>query len=127
MAEEFKPNIYPIMYWSLIYGLSAGVILFLLSVLSRYITLIWFPVFLAGLVWGGYRNYQRQRQEWEHAHGVTKGPVSPMDEFKAATRDVVAASRELITQQEERPSVEPAARDNVPPPVPPPPPPPKPL
>ncbi len=99
MAEEFKPNIYPIMYWALIFGLSATVVLFLLSVLSRYITLLWFPIFLAGLVWGGYRNYQRQRREWERTHNISGGAGSPLQEFKEATRDVVAASRELIAQQ----------------------------
>lgn len=93
---EFKPNIYPIMYWGLMYGLIAGFVLFLLFILSRYITLLWFPVFLAGVMWGGYRNYRKQKNEAGHA-GTT--PKSPIEEFKEAARDIVGATREMIAEQ----------------------------
>lgn len=93
---EFKPNIYPIMYWGLMYGLIAGFVLFLLFILSRYITLLWFPVFLVGVMWGGYRNYRKQKNEAGHA-GTT--PKSPIEEFKEAARDIVGATREMIAEQ----------------------------
>lgn len=99
MAEEFKPNIYPIIYWALAYGVIAGFLLFLVYILSRYITLVWFPVFLLGLVWGGYRNYQRQKKMWSTQSGVPLTPKSPVQEFKEAVSDVTQAAREMVAQQ----------------------------
>lgn len=99
MAEEFKPNIYPIIYWALAYGVIAGFLLFLVYILSRYITLVWFPVFLLGLVWGGYRNYQKQKKIWSTQSGVPLTPKSPVQEFKEAVSDVTQAAREMVAQQ----------------------------
>lgn len=91
---DFKPNIYPIMYWGLLYGLVAGFGLLALLFLSRYIGVIWFPVFLIGLVFGGYRNYQRQKS------GVGAGvAASPLQEFKNAAQDIASATREMINEQ----------------------------
>lgn len=109
-TNEFKPNIYPIIYWALVYGVIAGLVMFVLTVLSKYITVIWFPVFLAGLVWGAFRNYGKQKDAWNANKGVppTKRPV--MEEFKDAVRDIAVASREIATQQEPSPSGEPEQR-----------------
>lgn len=99
MAEEFKPNIYPIIYWALAYGVIAGFLLFLVFILSRYITLVWFPLFLVGLVWGGYRNYQKQKKIWSTQSGTPLTPKSPVQEFKEAVSDVTQAAREMVAQQ----------------------------
>ena len=98
MAEPFKPNIYPILYWAIAYGVIAGVLLLLLLLLSRFITLVWFPVFLVGLVWGGYRNYKKQKRIWSTQTGVPIAPKNPMEEFREAVSDVVDASREMVAQ-----------------------------
>lgn len=99
VASEFKPNIYPIIYWALAYGVIAGFLLFLIYLLSRYITVVWFPVFLVGLVWGAYRNYQKQKRVWSQASGVPLTPKSPMQEFREAVNDVVDASRDMVAEQ----------------------------
>lgn len=99
MAGEFKPNIYPIMYWALAYGLVAGFLLFLVYLLSRYITLFWFPVFAAGLIWGGFRNYKKQKKAWAQQTGTPIAPGTPMQEFREAVSDVVQASREMVAEQ----------------------------
>lgn len=99
MADDFKPNIYPVIYWGLAYGVVAGLLLFLVALLARYITLVWFPVFLAGLIWGGYRNYKKQKQAWATQSGTPVTPKSPMEEFKEAVRDVADASREMVAEQ----------------------------
>lgn len=99
MAAEFKPNIYPIIYWALAYGVIAGFLLFLIFLLSRYITIVWFPVFLVGLVWGAYRNYKKQKQVWSKTSGVPITPKSPMQEFREAVSDVVDASRDMVAEQ----------------------------
>ena len=96
---EFKPNIYPIIYWALAYAVIAGFLLFLVYMLSQYITIVWFPVFLAGLVWGGYRNYQKQKKIWSTQSGVPLTPKSPVQEFKEAVSDVTQAAREMVAQQ----------------------------
>jgi hypothetical protein len=111
--QEFKPNIYPIMYWALAFGAVAGVLLFLIGILDQFISLIWFPVFLAGLIWGGYRNYLKQKQAWRSNLGIVPTPGSPLSEFKEAIRDVTDASRELIAQ-EAPPEPEPAPYDEEP-------------
>lgn len=98
--NEFKPNIYPVMYWALAYGVIAGVILFVVYMLSQYITVIWFPVFLAGLIWGGYRNYIKQKQGYLSGQGMAYTPQSPMAEFREAARDVMTASREMMAEQQ---------------------------
>lgn len=99
MAGEFKPNIYPIMYWALAYGLAAGFLLFLVYLLSRYITLFWFPVFAAGLIWGGFRNYKKQKKAWAQQTGAPVTAGTPMQEFREAVSDVVQASREMAAEQ----------------------------
>lgn len=96
---EFKPNIYPVIYWALLYGVIAGLALFVVSVLSRFITLVWFPVFLAGLIWGGYRNYQKQRKEWARQSGAATVSGTPMAEFKAAAADIMSATRDMISEE----------------------------
>lgn len=96
---QFKPNIYPLMYWALAFGAISGVALFLVFLLSRFITIIWFPVFLAGMVWGGYRNYKQQKEAWVKGTGEAVAPQSPMQEFKQAVGDVVTASRQMMAEQ----------------------------
>ncbi len=98
---DFKPNLYPIMYWAIAYGAVAGIALFLLNFLSSFINVLWAPVFLVGLVWGGYRQYQRQKAAWRMGQGVPATKNSPVEEFKQAVGDVVTASRELMTQNVE--------------------------
>lgn len=99
--EEFKPNMYPIMYWALAFGAAAAVLLFVLFLLSQVIAIAWFPVFLAGLIWGGYRNYKKQKEAWAASTGTTTSTGSPLDELKQAASDIAIASRDLI--QEEAP------------------------
>lgn len=98
MPDQFKPNIYPIMYWALAYGVIAGFLLFLVFLLSRFITIVWFPVFLVGLIWGGYRNYLKQKKIWATQSGVPLTPKSPVQEFKEAVSDVTDAAREMVAQ-----------------------------
>lgn len=87
------------MYWALAYGLVAGFLLFLVYLLSRYITLFWFPVFAAGLIWGGFRNYKKQKKAWAQQTGTPIAPGTPMQEFREAVSDVVQASREMVAEQ----------------------------
>jgi hypothetical protein len=91
---NFQPNLYPIMYWGLLYGLAAGLLLFAVFLLSQFITLVWFPVFLAGVLWGGYRNYQKQKR----AQGGVVTPQKPMQEFREAASDIVAATRDMLAE-----------------------------
>jgi hypothetical protein len=86
------------MYWGLMYGLIAGFVLFILFMLSRFITVLWFPVFLVGLIWGGYRNYIKQKKE--AGHGNTE-PKTVLEEFKEAAKDIVGATREMVAEQVE--------------------------
>jgi hypothetical protein len=95
---DFKPNIYPIMYWAIAYGAMAGIALFLLNILSQFLGALWAPVFLVGLVWGGYRQYQRQKAAWRAGRGISATPTSAVDEFKQAVGDVVNASREMLAE-----------------------------
>jgi hypothetical protein len=96
---EFKVNIYPLMYWGLAYGLIAGFVLFVLFLLSKYITVIWFPVFLAGLIWGGYRNYKKQKDGWSKQSNEPKKSQSPADEVKEAVKDIFSATKEMVAEQ----------------------------
>lgn len=97
-AGQFKPNIYPIIYWGLVFGVCAGLLMFAMFLLSQFVNFIWFPVFLAGLLWGGYRNYQQQKRTWQqNAGGVVVGP--PLEEIKAAAREIVAATREMMRER----------------------------
>lgn len=98
-AGQFKPNMYPLMYWALAFGAISGVALFLMYLLSQFITLVWFPVFLAGLIWGGYRNYKQQKEAWMKGTGTSAVPQSPIQEFKEAVGDVVNASRQMMAEQ----------------------------
>lgn len=111
---EFKPNMYPIMYWALAFGAAAAVLLFVLFLLSQVIAIAWFPVFLTGLIWGGYRNYKKQKEAWAASTGTAPSMGSPMDEFKQAASDIANASRDLIQQEaplEENISPEPAVEE----------------
>jgi len=115
----FKPNIYPVMYWSLAYGVAAGVLLFVLNLLSSFITIIWFPVFLCGLIWGGWRNYKKQKNTWETSTGTAATSQGVMGEFREAVTDIAGASQELFNQEaapeEEITDVEDAADEELPP------------
>ena len=95
---EFKPNMYPIMYWALAFGAASGVAMFLLLILSQYINIIWVPVFLVGLVWGGYRNYQKQKAAWQQVQGLPARSGTPAQEFRQAVGDVMNASREMMAE-----------------------------
>lgn len=91
---QFQPNIFGIMYWGLLYGLVAGFALLVINFLSDYISLIWLPVFLIGVVWGGYRNYLKQKR------AAGQGVVgSPLEEFKAAAQDIAQAARQMVAEQ----------------------------
>lgn len=103
-TSEFKPNIYPVMYWALAFGVTAGILLFLVGLLSRYITIVWFPVFLAGLVWGGYRNYKKQKQDWYANNGAVAASGTPLQEFKQAVQDITSASRTLMEEENNPPA-----------------------
>ena len=92
------------MYWALAYGAAAGILLFILYVLSNFITIVWFPVFLAGVVWGGWRNYQQQKTRWYAQAGVPAPQRSPMEEFRQAASDIAASSQELLNQTEDEAS-----------------------
>jgi len=98
-SSAFKPNIYPIIWWALAYGIAAGLLLFVLALLARFITLVWFPVFLAGLIWGALRNYRQQKRQYAKGAGVTVTPQSPLNEIKEAVRDIAQASRETFAKE----------------------------
>lgn len=122
---NFKPNLYPIMYWGLVYGICAGLLLFAVLLLSRFVVIVWFPFFLGGLLWGGYRNYQQQKLAGQH--NVSEAAQPPLQEIKAAARDIISATRDMMrenatTDEAENASV-PDAEDVPPrpPTVPPPP------
>lgn len=97
-SVPFKPNMYPIMYWALAYGVIAGLLLLLVFLLSQYITIVWLPVFLTGLVLGGYRNYQKQKNQ----AGIA-GNSSAMNEFRQAVADIASASQGLMNQDQPAP------------------------
>lgn len=109
MVEDFKPNIYPIIYWGLMYGLTAGFLLFIMFMLSRYLTMVWFPVFLAGVVWGGYRNYKKQKRE----SGQGGEPKAAIEEFKEAARDILGATREMVSERLEEAVVRDATKQEA--------------
>lgn len=92
------------MYWALAYGVVAGMVLFLLKLLAEYVTIVWFPVFVIGLMWGGWRNYKRQKAQWYAQGGAVPPPQSFMDEFKEAASDIAEASRELAQQNAQEPA-----------------------
>ena len=94
------------------YGLIAGFVLFILLLMSRFITLLWFPVFLVGVIWGGYRNYKKQKSESGH---VSTQPKTALEEFKEAARDIVGATRDMVAEQaQEAVAEEEAARTTAP-------------
>lgn len=99
---EFKPNIYPIIYWALAYGLAGGVFLFLITILANFISILWVPVFIVGLVWGGYRNYSKQKAAWGANNGAPLPKQSPVNEFKQAVSDIATASQELFNQESQQ-------------------------
>ncbi len=111
---EYKPNLYPIIYWALVYGIIAAIVLFAVNLLAGFIALIWFPVFLAGVIWGGYRKYQQDKAAWAQNNGTHTAPKSSVEEFKDAARDIAQASREMITRQAaEDKAVEQAVQEEI--------------
>lgn len=96
--KDYKPNIYPIMYWAVLYGALSALGLFAVYLLASFITVLWFPVFLAGLLWGGFRKYKQDKAVWMNANGVSNTPKSAVDEFKDAARDIAQASQEMVTR-----------------------------
>ena len=101
---EYKPNIYPIMYWGILYGVIAALALLTIRLLADFISVLWFPVFLAGLIWGGYRKYVQDKAAWMQSTGTPSTTQSgtsksPVEEFKAAARDIAQAGREMIARQ----------------------------
>lgn len=95
---EYKPNIYPIMYWAILYGVIAAVALLVFKLLAEYLTYLWFPVFLAGMIWGGYRKYTQDKKTWMAGKGLVGTSKSPVEEFKDAARDIAQASREMVAK-----------------------------
>ncbi|OGY31693.1 MAG: hypothetical protein A3C02_00330 [Candidatus Andersenbacteria bacterium RIFCSPHIGHO2_02_FULL_45_11] len=96
--NEYKPNIYPIMYWALLYGALSALALFVLKLLSDFITILWFPVFLAGLIWGGFRKYKQDKAAWMAGKGIVGTQKSAVDEFKDAARDITQATQEMVSR-----------------------------
>lgn len=96
--NEYKPNIYPIMYWALLYGALCALALFALKLLSDFIVILWFPVFLAGVIWGGFRKYKQDKASWMQGKGIVGTKKSPVDEFKDAARDIAQASQEMVAR-----------------------------
>jgi hypothetical protein len=95
---DFKPQIMPVLYWALAYGALAGFVLFLLNLLAAYVTVVWFPVFLIGVVFGGWRNYKRQKSRSYAQGGTVPLPQTLAAEFREAASDIAAASRDLLQQ-----------------------------
>ena len=89
------------MYWGLMYGLVGGFLLFVVFLLSQYLTIIWFPVFLAGVIWGGYRNYQKQRKACSSETGQSAQQQPVVQEFKEAASDIVSATRDMLAEQQD--------------------------
>ena len=75
--------------------------MYLLTIASAYIGMVWFPIFMVGLVWGGYRNYQMQKARWYQQAGQPTPTQSPLQEFKQAVTDIADASKELMNQESE--------------------------
>lgn len=96
--NEYKPNIYPIMYWAILYGALSALALFVLKLLSDFITILWFPVFLAGLVWGGFRKYKQDKTAWMQGKGIVGTSKSVVEEFKDAARDITQATQEMVSR-----------------------------
>ncbi|HLC49788.1 MAG TPA: hypothetical protein VJI96_05390 [Candidatus Andersenbacteria bacterium] len=96
---EYKPNIYPIMYWALVYGIIAASVLLLIKILADFINIIWFFVFLAGLIWGGFRKYKQDKAAWMQGSGIKSTSKSAKEEFKEAARDIAQAGKEMIAKQ----------------------------
>lgn len=94
------------MFWALTWGAAAGLVLFLLNILSRFITVVWAPVFIGGLLWGGWRNYQRQKAQWHAGSGVPPTPQSPWEEVRDAVRDITDATRSVVQGEEPPPPEE---------------------
>jgi hypothetical protein len=96
--QEYKPNIYPIMYWAILYGVVTTLVLFALNLLASYMSLLWFPIFLVGLIWGGYRRYEKDKKNWMEGQGLVGTSKAPLEEFKDAVRDIAQATQEMIAK-----------------------------
>lgn len=100
----------PIFYWALAYGAAAGILMSLVAIMAKYLTLAWLPVFLAGLIWGGWRSWRQQRQQWYAQENVTPPAQSVAEEIRQAALDMAQASQELLNQDAEEESEPPAGR-----------------
>lgn len=96
---NFKPNIYPVIFWAVSYGAAAALLVFVAKLLLEYINIFGPLVFLAGVVLGAWRNYRKQKNEFYANSGQAPAEQSPMDEFRAAARDIASASQELMNQE----------------------------
>ncbi len=96
--QQYKPNLYPIIYWAILYGVITTLALFALTMLASFIGILWFPIFLAGLIWGGYRRYEKDKKDWMHGQGIVGTSKAPLEEFKDATRDIAQATQDMIAK-----------------------------
>ncbi len=103
--QDYKPNLYPIMYWAILYGVIAALALLALKLLSDYITVLWFPVFLAGLIWGGFRKYKQDKAIWMQGRGIVSTKKSAIEEFKDAAKDITQATQEMVTRHAQEDAV----------------------
>ena len=87
------------MYWALVYGIIAASVLLLIKILADFINIIWFFVFLAGLIWGGFRKYKQDKAAWMQGSGIKSTSKSAKEEFKEAARDIAQAGKEMIAKQ----------------------------
>ncbi len=87
------------MYWAILYGVIAAVALLIFKMLADYLTYLWFPVFLLGMVWGGYRKYTQDKKAWMAGTGIVGTSKSAIEEFKDAARDIANASREMMAKR----------------------------
>ncbi|MCH8748451.1 hypothetical protein IH781_01745 [Patescibacteria group bacterium] len=94
-GRGFRVNIYPVMYWGLLFGLGASVLVWLVAQLAQYLSNVLLPVFLGGLVGGAFWSYLRQRNAWSKKRG-NKQVAADGASFGAAVRDIAGASANLI-------------------------------
>lgn len=107
---QFKPNIMPIFYWALAYGSAAGILMSLMKIMAKYLTWAWLPVFLASLIWGGWRSWRQQRQQW-YAQTNEKPPAqSVAEEIRQAASDMAQASQDMLNQDADEEPEPPAGR-----------------
>ena len=101
MTDQFKPNIYPVIWWGLLYGVIFTLVLYILVLVAQHITVLWFPFFLLGLLYGSFRQYTKQRDIFYASKGQKVRGGSFMDEVKEAARDISDAGREVFHEEKE--------------------------